>query len=66
MLKSFKNLLLWTLKGDDLETLYAALLSQYHQFGSNDAQGVTLAYFTTRSNLVPYAFVQEKMKTMDR
>ena len=26
---------------------------------------LTLVYFTTRSNLVPYAFVWEKVKTMD-
>ena len=26
---------------------------------------LTLIYFTTRSNLVPYAFVWEKVKTMD-
>ena len=26
--------------------------------------GLTLTYFTARSNLVPYAFVWEKVKTM--
>ena len=30
-----------------------------------DDPGLTLTYFTARSNLVPYAFVWEKGKTMD-
>ena len=32
---------------------------------SNDHPGLTLTYFTVRSNLVPYAFVWENGKTMD-
>ena len=32
---------------------------------SNDYPGLTLTYFTVRSNLVPYAFVWENGKTMD-
>ena len=32
---------------------------------SNDDPELTLIYFTARSNLVPYAFVWEKGKTMD-
>ena len=32
---------------------------------SNDAPGLILTYFMARSNLVPYAFVREKVKTMD-
>ena len=31
----------------------------------NDVSGLTLTYFTTRSNLLLYAFVQEKVKTMN-
>ena len=31
----------------------------------NDDPGLTLTYFTARSNLVPYAFVWEKGKAMD-
>ena len=31
----------------------------------NDDPGLTLTYFTIRSNLVPYVFVWEKGKTMD-
>ena len=37
---------------------------EYYQVCSNDAPGLTLTYFTARSNLVPYAFVWEKVKTM--
>ena len=38
---------------------------EYYQICSNDVPGLTLIYFTARSNLVPYAFVWEKGKTMD-
>ena len=38
---------------------------EYYQVYSNDEPGLTLTYFTARSNLVPYAFVWEKGKTMD-
>ena len=40
-------------------------LLKYYQVCSNDYPGLTLTYFTARSNLVPYAFVWEKGKTMD-
>ena len=33
---------------------------EYYQVCSNDDSGLTLTYFTTRSNLVPYAFVWGK------
>ena len=38
---------------------------EYYQVYSNDDAGLTLTYFTAKSNLVPYAFVWEKAKTMD-
>ena len=38
---------------------------EYYQVCSNDDPGLTMTYFTARSNLVPYAFVWEKSKTMD-
>ena len=38
---------------------------KYYQVCSNDDSGLTLTYFTSRSNLVPYAFVWENGKTMD-
>ena len=36
-----------------------------YQVCSNDDPGLTLTYFTARSNLIPYAFVWEEGKTMD-
>ena len=38
---------------------------EYYQICSNGDPGLTLTYFTARSNLVPYAFVWQKGKTMD-
>ena len=38
---------------------------KYYQIPSNDDPGLTLTYFTARSNLVPYGFVWRKGKTMD-
>ena len=38
---------------------------EYYQIYLNDDPGLTLTYFMARSNLVPYAFVWEKGKTMD-
>ena len=40
------------------------VLKCYH-VGSNDDPGLTLTYFTARSNLLPYPFVWDKGKTMD-
>ena len=38
---------------------------KYYQIYSNDVPWLTLTYFTARANLVPYAIVWEKGKTMD-
>ena len=38
---------------------------EYYQICSNDDPGLTLTCFMARSNLVPYAFIWEKVKTMD-
>ena len=38
---------------------------EYYQICLNDTPGLTLTYFTARSNLAPYAFVWIKGKTMD-
>ena len=38
---------------------------KYYQIYSNYDPGLTLTYFTARSNLDPSAFVWEKGKTMD-
>ena len=37
----------------------------YYQVYSNNDPRLTLTYFIARSNLVPYAFVWEKGKTID-
>ena len=38
---------------------------EYYIVCSNDDTGLTFTYFTARSNLVPNAFVWEKVKTID-
>ena len=38
---------------------------EYYQVCSNDDPWLTFTYFSARSNLVPYAFIWEKVKTMD-
>ena len=40
------------------------VLKDYQVYSNNDPE-LTLTYFMARSNLVPYAFVWEKGKTMD-
>ena len=45
-----------------LDTHYWVL--EYYQVCSDDDPGLTLTYFTAVSNVVPYAFVWEKGKTM--
>ena len=65
MVKNLKNLLLRNQKTDDLETWYATPGARILPNCSNDNPGLTLTYFTARSNLVPYAFVWKKSKTMD-
>ena len=62
MVKTLNNLLLWNQKADDLESWYA---TSGAQVSSNNDPEWSLTYFTTRSNLVPYAFVWKKGKTMD-
>ena len=49
-------------KADDLESWYAASGARVC---SNDDPELTLTYFTARSNLVPYAFVWEKVEKID-
>ena len=38
---------------------------KFYEVCSNDDPGLILSYFAGRSNVVPYAFVWEKGKTMD-
>ena len=35
---------------------------EYYKVCSNDDPGLTLTYFMAGSNMVPYAFVREKVK----
>ena len=44
MVETFKNLLLWNQKADDLETWYAAWVLKYYQVCLNDDTGLTLTY----------------------
>ena len=55
VVETFKTLP-WNRKADDLEPWYAASgtsSSQYYLVCSNDDPGLTVTYFTARSNLVP-------------
>ena len=66
MVKTLKDLFLRNQKASDLETWYAAWGAQVLPiFFSNYDAGLTLTYFTARSNMVLYAFVWETGKTMD-
>ena len=65
MVKTLKNLLLRNQKAYDLETWYVALgirvLPSLFKWSPWD----DIAYFRARSNLIPYAFVWEKGKTVN-
>ena len=64
MVKTLKNLL----KNQMAMTLNVGMqhrMLEYYQVDSNDDPGLTLICFMARSNLVPYAFLWEKGKTMD-
>ena len=63
--KHLKILLLWNQKADDLESWYAASGTQVLPSLFNGGPRLTLTYFTAWSDLVHYAFVLEKRKTMD-
>ena len=40
-------------------------LLDYYQVCSNDDPGLTLTYFTAKSNLVPFVFVSENAQAVD-
>ena len=66
--KNIKNLLLRNQKADELGMQHRVL--EYCQVCSNDDPGLSLSYFTTRSNLLfygitPYAFSWENGKAMN-
>ena len=54
-----KTLLLQNQKADDLGTWYVVLKMWADQVCSNDDPRLTVAYFTSRSNLLPNAFKWE-------
>ena len=60
MLKTFKNLR--NQKADDLETWYTASGTQLLPSLFKWWHGLTLTYFTARSNLVPYELYGKKVK----
>ena len=47
------------------KTWYEASQTQTHYFGSNDKPGLTMTYFTARSNFATYAFTWENVAMMD-
>ena len=62
MVKAFKNLLLQNQKSYDLETWHVALGTQALQnFYINDDPGLTMTYFTARSNWVICMFQWGKL-----
>ena len=63
--KNLKKSSLWNKRLMILKLGMHHRVLKYYQVCSNDDPGLTLTYFTARSNLVPYAFVWEKGKTMD-
>ena len=65
MVKTFKELFSGIKRPMTLNVDLLHRVLEYYQVCSNDDPGLTLTYFTARSNLVPYAFVWEKGKTMD-
>ena len=65
MVKMLKNFFAGTERPMTLKFGMQNQVLEYYQVCSNDDPGLTLTYFRARSNLVPYAFVWEKGKTMD-
>ena len=61
MVKHLKNLLRWNQTASDLETWYAASGTQ-ELLSLFKVPGLTLTYFTARSNSVPYALYGKKLK----
>ena len=65
MVKAFKNLLFGTKRPMSLNLGIKHWLFEYYQICSNDDTGLTLTYFTARSNLVPFVFVWENAYAKD-
>ena len=65
MLKTLKILFSGTKRPMTFKLGMRHRVIEYYQIFSNDDPGLTLTYFTARSNLVPCAFIWEKGKAMD-
>ena len=61
MVKTFKNFKLQNHKSYDLETWHVALGTLALQGYINDDPGLTLTYFTARSNSVAHTFKWRKL-----
>ena len=61
MVETWKIIVLWNQKADDLESLYAASSAQVLPSLFKWWPWLTLTCFTTRSNFVSYGFVWEKV-----
>ena len=64
MVKTLKNLLLRNHMPMTWKLGMQHRVHEYYHVCSNNNHRLTLTYFMARSNLVPYAFVWEKGKTM--
>ena len=65
MVKTIKIIFSRTKRPMNLKLGVQHKVHKYYKVCSNDGPGLTFTYFTARSNLLPYAFVWEKGKTMD-
>ena len=65
MIKSLKIFFSETKRPMTLKLGMPHRVLKYYQVYSNNDPELTLIYFTVRSNLVPYAFVWKKVKTLD-
>ena len=64
--KNLKNIVFCRTKQQmTLKVCMQHWVREYYQIYPNDDPGLTMTYFTARSNLLPYAFVWEKDKIMD-
>ena len=63
--KNLKIIFSGTIRPMTLTLVMQHWVLEYYQVCSNDDPELNLTYFTARSNLVSYAFVWEKGKTMD-
>ena len=57
--KKNKQLHCWNQKAMTLKLGLQHWLLEYYQICSNNEPGLTLTYFTARSNLVPFVYVWE-------